>query len=58
MTDQPFPDSVGFVWGDSQRVQRWSRLMQEREVHSRESFIAAQLDTSATDARTILPLIG
>jgi penicillin amidase len=56
--DQPFPDHVSFDWGDSQRVQRWTRLMQEREVHSRESFIAAQLDTNATDARTILPLIG
>ena len=58
LTDAPFPNHVSFDWGDSQRVQRWSRLMQEREVHSRESFIAAQLDTSATDARTILPLIG
>ncbi|WP_284163145.1 penicillin acylase family protein [Frigidibacter sp. SD6-1] len=58
LVDLPFPDHVSFDWGDSQRVQRWSRLMQEREVHTRESFIAAQLDTNATDARTILPLIG
>jgi penicillin amidase len=58
IVDTPFPAHVSFDWADSQRVQRWSRLMQEREVHSRESFIAAQLDTSATDARTILPLIG
>jgi len=56
--DRPFPDHVSFSWGDSQRVQRWTKLMEEREVHSRESFIAAQLDTIATDARTILPLIG
>ncbi len=58
ITDVAFPAHVSFDWGDSQRVQRWTRLMEEREVHSRESFIAAQLDTSATDARTILPLIG
>lgn len=58
ITDAAFPDHVSFDWGDSQRIQRWTRLMQEREVHSRESFIAAQLDTIATDARTILPLIG
>jgi penicillin amidase len=32
--------------------------MQEREVHSRESFIAAQLDTTSPTARAILPLIG
>ncbi len=56
--DAPFPNHVSFDWGDSQRVQRWSKLMGEREVHSRESFIAAQLDTNATDARTVLPLIG
>jgi penicillin amidase len=49
---------VSFDWGDTSRVQRWTRLMQEREVHSRESFIAAQLDTVSPDARTILPLIG
>ena len=58
LSDLPFPGHVSFTWGDSQRVQRWARLMGEREVHSRESFIAAQLDTNATDARTILPLIG
>ncbi|MGB3146208.1 MAG: penicillin acylase family protein [Paracoccaceae bacterium] len=58
LVDSPFPNHVSFDWGDSQRIRRWTRLMQEREVHTRESFIAAQLDTSATDARTILPLIG
>ena len=56
--DRPFPRHVSFTWGDTQRVQRWTRLMQEREVHSRESFIAAQLDTVSPAARTILPLIG
>ncbi len=56
--DRPFPRHVSFTWGDTQRVQRWSRLMQEREVHSRESFIAAQLDTVSPAARTILPLIA
>jgi len=58
IVDLPFPNHVSFDWGDSQRIQRWTKLMQEREVHSRESFIAAQLDTNATDARNILPLIG
>ncbi|MGB7269264.1 MAG: penicillin acylase family protein [Albidovulum sp.] len=58
IVDAPFPAHVSFDWGDSQRVQRWAKLMQEREVHTRESFIAAQLDTNATDARNVLPLIG
>ncbi len=56
--DRPFPRHVSFDWGDTQRVQRWTRLMQEREVHSRESFIAAQLDTTSPTARTLLPLIA
>ena len=56
--DRPFPRHVSFTWGDTQRVQRWTRLMQEREVHSRESFIAAQLDTVSPAARTILPLLA
>ena len=56
--DRPFPLHVTFNWGDSQRVQRWTQLMQEREVHSRDSFIAVQLDTTSPAARTILPLIA
>jgi len=58
LTDAPFPRHLSFTAPDTQRVQRWVRLMQEREVHTRESFIAAQLDTTSTGARTILPLIG
>jgi len=56
--DRAFPRHVSFTWGDTQRVQRWTRLMQEREVHTRESFIAAQLDTVSPAARTVLPLIA
>jgi penicillin amidase len=56
--DRPFPLHVSFDWGDSQRVQRWQALMQGREVHTRESFIEAQLDTVSPAARTVLPLIG
>ncbi|TRD19036.1 penicillin acylase family protein [Palleronia caenipelagi] len=56
--DRPFPNHVSYHWGDSQRVQRWQRLMQEREVHTRESFMGAQLDTVSFTARTLLPLVG
>ncbi|MEP2027882.1 MAG: penicillin acylase family protein [Paracoccaceae bacterium] len=58
MIDRPFPDHISFAWGDSQRVQRWQRLMQSRQVHTRDSFIEAQLDPVSTTARTLLPLIG
>ncbi len=56
--DRPFPLHVSFDWGDTQRVQRWQRLMQSRQVHTRDSFIEAQLDTVSPAARTVLPLIA
>ncbi|WP_136442402.1 penicillin acylase family protein [Pacificoceanicola onchidii] len=58
LIDAPFPRHVSFDWGDSQRVQRWQNLMQGRQVHTRDSFIEAQLDTVSVTARTLLPLIG
>ena len=58
MIDRPFPEHVSFTWGDTQRIQRWLSLMQAREVHTRESFIEAQLDTVNPTARSLLPLIG
>ncbi|MEL6518413.1 MAG: penicillin acylase family protein, partial [Pseudomonadota bacterium] len=36
----------------------WQWLMQNREVHTRESFIEAQLDTVSFTARALLPLVG
>ncbi|MBL4927482.1 penicillin acylase family protein [Fuscibacter oryzae] len=56
--DRPFPLHVSFDWGDTQRIQRWLALMKTREVHTRESFIEAQLDTVDPTARNLLPLIG
>ncbi len=56
--DRPFPRHVSYEWGDTQRVNRWERLMQSREVHTRDSFIEAQLDTVSFTARSLLPLIG
>ncbi|WP_299736401.1 penicillin acylase family protein [uncultured Roseobacter sp.] len=58
LVDRPFPNHVSFDWEDTQRVQRWQRLMQAREVHTRDSFIEAQLDTVSFTARSLLPLIG
>ena len=58
VVDRPFPNHVSFEWGDTQRIQRWTRLMQARQVHTRDSFIEAQLDTVSFTARSLLPLIG
>ncbi len=56
--DRPFPNHVSYLWGDTERIQRWLTLMKSREVHTRDSFIEAQLDTVSNTARTLLPLIG
>ena len=56
--DRPFPLHLGFDWGDTQRIQRFLTLMKTREVHTRESFIEAQLDTVSPAARSLLPLVG
>jgi penicillin amidase len=58
ITDQKFPKHVSHFWGDNQRILRWQKLMQNREVHTRESFIEAQLDTVSPTARSLLPLVG
>ena len=56
--ERPFPLHVSYKWGDTQRIQRWRRLMQSRQVHTRESFMEAQLDTVSQAARTLLPLVA
>ncbi|MCQ0969781.1 penicillin acylase family protein [Paracoccus sp. TK19116] len=43
---------------DGLALSRLRRLMDGREVHSRDSLIAAQLDTVSPAARQILPLVG
>ncbi|MEM6407608.1 MAG: penicillin acylase family protein [Pseudomonadota bacterium] len=58
MVERPFPDHVSYAYGDTQRVQRWRRLMQNRQVHTRDSFIETQLDTVSFSARALLPLIA
>lgn len=56
--DREFPLHVSYHWGDTQRINRWRRLMQARSVHTRDSFIEAQLDTVSFAARSTLTLMG
>ncbi len=56
--ERPFPLHVSHSYGDTQRVQRWRFLMQNREVHTRESFVEAQLDEVSPTARALLPLVA
>ncbi|MXY34364.1 MAG: penicillin acylase family protein, partial [Boseongicola sp. SB0664_bin_43] len=58
IADRTYPLHISHRWGDTQRIQRWQRLMENRKVHTRESFIEAQLDAVSVTARTLLPLIA
>ena len=53
-----FPNHITHRWGDNYRIKRLSKLMNERKIHTRDSFMEAQLDTISIAARTILPLIA
>ena len=57
-TYRAFPLHVSHRWGDTQRVRRLRRLMGSRKVHTRESFVDAQLDAVSVAARTVLPLVA
>ncbi|RJE82284.1 penicillin acylase family protein [Paracoccus onubensis] len=43
---------------DGLRRRRLAYLLMDREVHSRDSFIATQLDVVSPAARALLPLVG
>ena len=58
ITDEKFPKHMSYFWGDTQRILRWQKLMENRQVHTRESFIEAQLDTVSPTARSLLPIIA
>ena len=53
-----FPNHISFDWGDTQRIERLSNLLESRKVHTRESFMEAQLDTVSFPAKSLLPIIG
>lgn len=52
------PPSLGYDRDDPLRLSRLSRLLASREIHSRDSFIDAQLDTVSPAARALLPIVG
>ncbi len=56
--ERPFPLHVSHDWGDTQRIERFLHLMRTRNVHTRDSFIEAQLDTVSPAARLLLPLVA
>ncbi len=57
-TDAEFPKNITFQWGDSFRISRLTKLMNERKIHTRDSFMEAQLDTVSFAARAMLPLVA
>jgi penicillin amidase len=57
-TDGAFPKHISHQWGDSFRISRLTKMMNERKIHTRDSFMEAQLDTISFAARATLPLIA
>ena len=55
--DRPFPEHVSFDWGDTQRIQHLKEVLQARETHSQESFMAGHMDAASFPAETILPML-
>ncbi len=56
--DTEFPHHFSYLWGDTQRIRRLGELIANREIHTRNSFIEAQLDTVSFTARSLLSLVG
>ncbi len=57
-SDSPFPSHMSFDWGDEQRLLRVTKMLNNREFHSAESFKELQNDYISEPARTLLPLMG
>ena len=53
-----FPNHKSFNWGDEQRLLRATKMINNREIHSAESFKELQNDYISEPARTLLPLMG
>lgn len=58
LTDKAFPNHISYTWGDTQRIERLTKLLNNRTVHTRESFIETQNDAVSFTARSLLPLIA
>ncbi|MCZ0962293.1 penicillin acylase family protein [Paracoccus benzoatiresistens] len=63
-TSEDSPATQGLAFATEERGPlalrrtRLAHLLKDREVHSRDSFIAAQLDIVSPAARALLPLVG
>ena len=57
-SESPFPNHMSFNWGDEQRLLRATKMINNREFHSVESFKELQNDFISEPARTLLPLMG
>ncbi len=58
IVDHPFPQHFSFEWGDTQRIERATDLLNSRKFHTLNSFIEIQTDTISITARNLLPLIA
>ena len=56
--EEEFPNHLSFNWGDEQRLLRATKMINNRDFHSVESFKELQNDFISEPARTLLPLMG
>ena len=56
--EEAFPNHLSFNWGDKQRLLRATKMINNRDFHSVESFRELQNDFISEPARTLLPLMG
>ena len=56
--EEEFPNHFSFNWGDEQRLLRATKMTNNRDFHSVESFKELQNDFISEPARTLLPLMG
>ena len=53
-----FPDHISYDYGDTQRHLRLKKLLNNRSVHTLDSFIEYQQDIISPTAQTILPIVA
>ena len=58
LIEAEFPEHWSFDWGDDQRIQRATKMLNDREFHTLDSLIEIQTDVISPTARTLLPLIA
>ncbi|MEM7267920.1 MAG: penicillin acylase family protein [Pseudomonadota bacterium] len=58
VTNAPYPRHISFDWATPYRIRRVEQRLNDREFHTRESFMELQNDAVSEMARAVLPLMA